>query len=228
MRMIRFTRRGAVGALAALALSACGSSSESGDSNGDSGASSGGDVVLQDIIFGDPDAPVTLIEYASWTCPACLDFHSRIMPTIKTDYIDTGKVRLVFREYPTPPMNIAVAGFTLARCANDETYYDLLDELFMRQDAILTLARQGGPVVEALQQVGANHGIATEADFEACLADQNSRDAIRASIAAAQSKGVAATPTFFLNGEKLDNNVRISTATFTAVLDEALGEPADE
>ena len=86
----------------------------------------------------------------------------------------------------------------------------------------------GGPAVEALQQVGANHGIATEADFEACLADQNSRDAIRASIAAAQSKGVAATPTFFLNGEKLDNNVRISTATFTAVLDEALGEPADE
>ena len=90
MRKIRFTRRGAVGALAALALSACGSSSESGDSNGDSGASSGGDVVLQDSIFGDPDAPVTLIEYASWTCPACLDFHSRIMPTIKTDYIDTG------------------------------------------------------------------------------------------------------------------------------------------
>ena len=228
MRMIRFTRRGAVGALAALALSACGSSSESGEPSGESGTSGGDDVVLQDIIFGDPDAPVTLIEYASWTCPACLDFHSRIMPTVKTDYIDTGKVRMVFREFPTAPVNIAVAGFTLARCAEGDAYYDMLDELFMRQDAILTLARQGGPVVEALQQVGANHGIATETEFEACLANQNSRDAIRASIAAAQSKGVDATPTFYLNGEKLDNNVRISTATFTAVLDEALGEPADE
>lgn len=227
MRMLRFTRRGAVGALAALALTACGSGSESSTPSSDSGSSGSDDVVLQDIIFGDPDAPVTLIEYASWTCPACLDFHARIMPTVKSDYIDTGKVRLVFREFPTAPANIAVAGFTLARCTEGENYYALLDELFMRQDAILTLARQGGPVVEALQQVGANHGIATETEFEACLANQESRDAIRASIAAAQSKGVNATPTFFLNGELLDNNVRISTATFTAALDEALGEPAD-
>lgn len=228
MRMLRFTRRGAVGAVAALALTACGSGSEGGNSSSDSNAAGSEDVVLQDIIFGDPDAPVTLIEYASWTCPACLDFHSRIMPTVKSEYIDTGKVRLVFREFPTAPANIAVAGFTLARCTDGDDYYALLDELFMRQDAILTLARQGGPVVEALQQVGANHGIATEAEFDACLADQDSRDAIRASIAAARDKGVNATPTFFLNGEMLDTNVRISTAVFTAALDEALGEPASE
>ncbi|MEM7459306.1 MAG: thioredoxin domain-containing protein [Pseudomonadota bacterium] len=226
--MLRFTRRGAVGAVAALVLTACGSGSEGGNSSSDSNAAGSEDVVLQDIIFGDPDAPVTLIEYASWTCPACLDFHSRIMPTVKSEYIDTGKVRLVFREFPTAPANIAVAGFTLARCTDGDDYYALLDELFMRQDAILTLARQGGPVVEALQQVGANHGIATEAEFEACLADQDSRDAIRASIAAARDKGVNATPTFFLNGEMLDINVRISTAVFTAALDEALGEPASE
>lgn len=228
MSMLRFSRRGALSALAILALAACGSASDGGDTTGDSSGSGSDAVVLQDIIFGDPAAPVTLIEYASWTCPACLDFHSRILPTVKADYIDTGKVRLVFREFPTPPVNIAVAGFTLARCANDDDYYDLLDELFMRQDAILTLARQGGPVVEALKQVGANHGIETDAAFQACLDDQGGRDAIRASIKAAQSKNVDATPTFYLNGEKLDNNVRISTATFTAVLDEALGEPASE
>ncbi|MEM7329697.1 MAG: DsbA family protein [Pseudomonadota bacterium] len=228
MRMLRFTRRGAVGAIAALVLTACGGGSDAGDSNGNTGSAGSGDVVLQDIIFGDPDAPVTLIEYASWTCPACLDFHARIMPTVKTDYIDSGKVRLVFREFPTPPANIAVAGFTLARCTEGDAYYGMLDELFMRQDAILTLARQGGPVVEALKQVGANHGIATDEAFEACLEDQENRDAIRASIAAAQSKGVNATPTFFLNGEMMDNNARISTATFTAALDAALGEPAAE
>lgn len=228
MSMLRFTRRGAVGALAFLALAACGSSSDGGDSTSDTGMSNSDTVVLQDIIFGDPDAPVTLIEYASWTCPACLDFHARIMPTVKTDYIDTGKVRLVFREFPTPPANVAVAGFTLARCTSGDEYYALLDELFMRQDAILTLARQGGPVVEALKQVGVNHGISTDEEFEACLANESSREAIRASIAAARDKGVSATPTFFLDGVQMDNNVRISTETFTAALDEALGEPAGE
>lgn len=228
MRMLRFTRRGALGALAALAITACGASPDGDANSGDSGASSADNVVLQDIIFGDPDAPVTLIEYASWTCPACLDFHSRILPTVKTDYIDTGKVRLVFREFPTPPNNIAVAGFTLARCVEGETYYDLLDELFMRQDAILTLARQGGPVVEALKQVGVNHGIETDDAFQACLDSQSGRDAIRASIAAARDKGVNATPTFFLDGQVMDNNVRVSVETFTAALDEALGETVDE
>lgn len=228
MSMLRFSRLGALGALAILALAACGSASDSGDTTGDSGSSGSDGVVLQDVIFGDPDAPVTLIEYASWTCPACLDFHTRVLPTVKSDYIDTGKVRLVFREFPTAPANIAVAGFTLARCTEGAEYYDLLDELFMRQGAILTLARQGGPVVEALKQVGVNHGIDTDEAFEACLDSQENRDAIRASIAAAQAKGVNATPTFYLDGELVDSNARISVATFTAVLDAALGETASE
>ena len=226
--MFRFNRRGTLIALAALALSACGGG-ETGDtdtSNETGGAQDA--VVLQDIIFGDPNAPVTIIEYASWTCPACLDFHARIMPTVKADYIDTGKVRLVFREFPTPPANIAVAGFALARCTADENYYDLLDELFMRQDAILTLARQGGPVVEALKQVGANHGIEGDEAFQACLDNEESRAAIRASITAARSKDVEVTPTLFLNGELMENNVRISPEIFTAALDEALAEVASE
>jgi protein-disulfide isomerase len=228
MSMFRFNRRGALIALAALALSACGGA-ETGDTDSGNDAGTAQDaVVLQDIIFGDPNAPVTLIEYASWTCPACLDFHARIMPTVKADYIDTGKVRLVFREFPTPPANIAVAGFALARCTADENYYNLLDELFMRQDAILTLARQGGPVVEALKQVGANHGIVGDEAFQACLDDEDTRAAIRASIAAARSKDVAVTPTLFLNGQEMENNVRISPEIFTAALDEALAEVASE
>lgn len=228
MRMLRFTRRGAVMAAAALALAACGSSSDGGESASDSQGSTADQVVLQDVIFGDPDAPVTLIEYASWTCPACLDFHNRIMPTIQSDYIDTGKVRLVFREFPTAPANVTVAGFMLARCAPEEKYYDVLDELFVRQDAILTLARQGGPVVEALKQIASNHGIDGDEAFQACLDSEENRDAIRASIAAADAKGVSATPTLFLNGEKLEDNVRISTVVFSAALDEALGETASE
>lgn len=226
--MFRFTRRGLACAIAALALTACGGATD-GDS-GDTNSGSGGNdaVVLQDIIFGDPDAPVTLIEYASWTCPACLDFHARIMPTVKTDYVDTGKVRVVFREFPTAPVNVAVAGFALARCTEGDAYYEMLDELFVRQDAILTLARQGGPVVEALKQVASNHGIQGDEAFQACLDDQGNRDAIKASIAAARSKNVSATPSFFLNGELMGNNVRVSTSTFTDALDEALGETVSE
>lgn len=228
MSMLNFNRRGTLLALSALALAACGSASDGETVASDTSENDSQGVVLQDIIFGDPDAPVTLIEYASWTCPACLDFHSRIMPTIKADYVDTGKVRLVFREFPTAPVNVAVAGFAIARCAPDEDYYDVLDELFVRQDAILTLARQGGPVVEALKQVGVNHGIEGDEAFQACLDDQSNRDAIRASIAAARSTEVNATPTFFLQGEMMDGNVRISAATFTAELDKALGETASE
>ena len=128
MSMLRSTRRALLGAFSALALAACGSANDDGGSSNTSSGESSDAIVLQDIIFGDPDAPVTLIEYASWTCPACLDFHSRILPTIKTDYIDTGKVRMVFREFPTPPANVAVAGFALARCTADEDYYDILNE----------------------------------------------------------------------------------------------------
>lgn len=228
MSMLSFTRRGTVFALSALALAACGGASDGDSTSSNSGSSDGEGIVLQDIVFGDPNAPVTLVEYASWTCPACLDFHTRIMPNVKTDYVDTGKVKFVFREFPTAPTNIAVAGFAIARCTEDDQYYDILDELFMRQDAILTLARQGGPVVEALKQIGANHGIEGDEPFQACLDDQTNRDAIRASIAAARGQGVDATPSFFLNGERMDDNARISSVTFTAALDEALGEPASE
>ena len=226
--MFRFTRRGLTCAIAALALSACGRATDS-DSDGTASDTSSTDaIVLQDIIFGDPDAAVTLIEYASWTCPACLDFHTRILPTVQSDYIETGKVRLVFREFPTAPANVTVAGFALARCTEDEAYYDMLDELFVRQDAILTLARQGGPVVEALKQVASNHGIEGDEAFQACLDDQGNRDAIKASIKAADSKDVSATPTFFLNGERMNENARFSISTFTDALDEALVETVSE
>lgn len=228
MKMLRFTRRGTVIAAAALALAACGSSTDATDSTTDTGGSDADKVVLQDIVFGDPDAPVTLIEYASWTCPACLVFHTRVLPDIKSNYIDTGQVKLVFREFPTAPANVTVAGFALARCTEGEAYYDMLDELFVRQDAILTLARQGGPVVEALKQVAANHGIEGDEAFQTCLDSEDNRNAIRASIAAARGKGVDSTPTFFLDGEQMSSTARISVAAFSAELDTAIAASASE
>ena len=86
---------------------------------------------LQDIVLGNPNAPLTLIEYASWTCAACLDFHNRIMPDIRAEYIDTGQVKLIFREFPTAPANLSVAGFVIARCAGPDKYFDVVDELIL-------------------------------------------------------------------------------------------------
>lgn len=211
----------ALSGFAALALAACGGSGTDTPARPTSAPTSD-KLSVQDIVVGDPDAPLTLVEYASWTCGACFDFHSRIMPTIKADYIDTGKVKLVFREFPTPPNNVAVAGFVVARCSGEDQYYATVEELFDRQSAFLTLARNGGQVAEALKQVAANNGVDGEEGYDACMKDQNNRDAIKASIAAARVDGVTATPTFFLNGELMEQNARLSAVTFAAALDEAL------
>ena len=125
---------------------------------------------------------------------------------------------------PRPPRLIRFLLGLLLDCGQ----VDELDELFVRQDAILTLARQGGPVVEALKQVASNHGIEGDEAFQACLDSEDNRNAIKASIAAARGKNVDSTPTFFLNGEEVDQSAWISVASFTAALDAAVAETTGE
>jgi hypothetical protein len=84
---------------------------------------------LGDKILGDENAPVTIVEYASVTCGACAAFHQQTYPTLKSKYIDTGKVRLIMREFPTQPAPVAVAGFMLARCSEDR-YFPMLEAIF--------------------------------------------------------------------------------------------------
>lgn len=218
--MFHYTRRLALSGFAALALAACGGSGGSDTpSTPDAGETK---LVLKDIVVGNPDAPVTMIEYASWTCGACLDFHTRIMPTVKADYIDTGKVKFVFREFPTPPMEVSVAGFLLARCAGPDETYEVVEELFSRQAAFLTLARNGGQVKQALKQVAENHGISGDDAYDACLADEVNKNAVSAAIQAGRAKDVEATPTIYLNGIVIGNDARVSPIAFKAELDKAL------
>lgn len=221
MKMNTLTRRTSILAASFLMMAACGAS---GDESGEGPNS----AALQEISLGEADAPVTIVEYASWTCPACLQFHNDVVGNLKDEYVDTGKVRYVFREFPTAPANISVAGFAIARCAGEDRYYDVLDELFSRQTAILSLARQGGQVKQALQQIGANHGITDEAEFDACLENSDIRRAISASVAAGDDAGVNATPTLFLNGEQLEGYEWRQWPAMQAMLDEALGEDAPE
>jgi protein-disulfide isomerase len=158
---------------------------------------------LGDMVLGKSDAPVTIIEYASMTCPHCAHFAATTMPELKKRYIDTGKARYVLREFPLDPL--AAAGFMLARCAakgDPQKYYAMIDTLFHQQDQWVVQKP-----IPALQAIGKQAGL-NEKDFNACLANQSMLDKIEQTRKTATDKlGVNSTPTFFVNGEKLSGDV---------------------
>ncbi|MGB3626078.1 MAG: thioredoxin domain-containing protein [Henriciella sp.] len=217
------SRHAATVAVSMLALAAC------GNAEVDSASQTAGSpdaAAVTEMSMGADDAPVTVIEYASWTCPACLQYENDVVGQMKEEYVETGKVKFIFREYPTAPVNITVAGFAIARCAGEDKYFDVLDELFSRQTAILAVAREGGQVKAALQQVAANHGITDEAEFDACLQNRDIRKAIAGAVAAGDADGVQGTPTVLVNGQVLPGYEWRRLEGMRAVLDEALGEDA--
>jgi len=227
--MIRMSRRFAAAGFVAITLAAC------GPAGGEDNNTTGGTAVVEgaalgDMVKGDADAPIEIIEYASWTCPACLDFHLNVIPMVESEFIDTGKAKFIFREFPTAPANIAIAGFALSRCAGEDKYFDVLDELFERQQGILSVARQGNQVRGALEQVASNHGLTGSAQFDACLQDQSIRRAIGDAVGAGERTGVNSTPTVFVNGERLQGFEWRTADGMRAVLNEALGEntPTEE
>jgi protein-disulfide isomerase len=151
---------------------------------------------LPDIVLGDENAPVTIIEYASMTCPHCANFNNNTLPVIKEKYIDTGKVKLILREFPFDPR--AVAAAMLARCAAPEHHYALIDVLFKRQRE-WAQAPDPRPV---LLQIARFAGFSQET-FEACLKSQELLDNVRkVQEKGADDYGVESTPTLFINGDK--------------------------
>ncbi len=151
---------------------------------------------LPDVWLGSKDAPVTIIEYASMTCTHCAAFHVETYPTLKSKYIDTGKVRFTLREFPLDPL--ATAGFMLARCVGSDKRYAMIDLLFTQQK---NWAFTDKPV-EALASTVKQAGV-SQTDFETCLKDQKLYDQINSiRDSAGKSFKVEATPTFFINGVK--------------------------
>jgi protein-disulfide isomerase len=149
---------------------------------------------LGDQVLGSADAPVTIIEYASMTCPHCAHFHETTYPELKKKYIDTGKVRFIFREFPLDPL--AAAGSMLARCAGGEKYFPMIESLFSQQKDWVT-QKPLQPMLAIAKQAGF-----TQESFDKCLANQQMLDGIEASrTRAAQKLGVNSTPTFFINGK---------------------------
>lgn len=219
--MFRFSRRAALIAVSAIAVTACGAADSS-----NAQTSGSGEIALTDIALGADNAPITMVEYASWTCPACLQFHSDVIPMLKSDYIEAGHVKFVFREFPTAPANVSVAGFAIARCAGEDRYYDVIDDLFAAQSNILNLLRSGGDIAGALRTLASSYGITGEG-FDDCLSNQDITYAISESVMKGDSQGVNSTPTVFLNGEKLQGYDWRSADGMKALLDSKLNLPAE-
>jgi protein-disulfide isomerase len=170
---------------------------------------------LGDNSLGKDDAPVTIIEYASMTCPHCAHFHEATYPELKKRYIDTGKVRFIFREFPLD--NLAAGASMLARCADKSKFFPLIETLFQKQRT-WAVERPIPPLMAIAKQAGF-----TEQSFNACLSNQKMLDAIQAEQKRAADKfGVNSTPTLFINGKMQKSGVSIDD--LAAIIDPLLGK----
>lgn len=173
-----------------------------------SGASASGPTIEEAMskrVLGDPDAPVEIIEYASMTCPHCATFHLETLPQIKERYIDTGKAKLVMRDFPLD--NRAAAGTLLARCAPPARYFPLIDVMFKQQQ----VWAGANDVLGELARIGKFAGM-SQSDVEACFQNEELFQAIvqkRQEYMAEHD--VSSTPTFYINGEKISGAQPFST-----------------
>lgn len=161
---------------------------------------SAGIPMIDDFAMGSPDAPVTVYEYSSFTCPHCKNFHINVLPQFKAEYIDTGKARLVYREvyFDRPGLWAAM----VARCGGEMRYFGIVDMLFHKQRDWIGDG-QGPTIAANLRDIGLVSGL-TEAELDACLTDGETAQAmITRYEEMMKDSGVTGTPTIFVNDEKL-------------------------
>jgi protein-disulfide isomerase len=151
-------------------------------------------AALKERVIGDPAAPVTMIEYASLTCPHCASFHNDTYKAFKERFIDTGKVRMIYRDFPLD--GVALRAAMMARCTIDQRYFGLLQVLYKSQ---ANWSRASDPLAE-LALVGRLAGI-DEATFEACMASEELLDGVLKIRQQGTADGVRSTPTFVIAGK---------------------------
>ena len=211
-RYASMSRRAAMtaAALATMAaLSGCG---------GKTGASADGDMALGAA----EGAKVTVVEYASVTCPHCALWQKNTWPAFKAKYVDTNKVRYVFRELPTPPVPVAVAGFMIARCAGDDKYFDVIHGIMASQNEW----QAGVNPRDTLFRVGNGAGLSNQ-QIESCIRDEAGLKAADDRAKAAVAAGVDGTPTFLVNGTKVvtpGSNSGASMADLSKVIEAELAK----
>lgn len=152
-----------------------------------------------DIALGNPKAKVTVVEYASLSCSHCAHFNTDVFPAFKAKYIDTGKVRYVFREFLTEPVQVAAAGFLTARCAGKQNYFKVVDGVFRSQAEIFATRDLGPTLTRIAKSVGID-----EDGLKACLSDDKALKALSDRVARfSKEADITSTPTFVVNGNKL-------------------------
>ena len=173
---------------------------------------------------GPEDAPVTVIEYFSPTCSHCREFAEDVLPTIRTDYIETGKVRFIMREWIRNDVDKII--LSQARCLDNENGKAFLHDVFARQDDVFAAAG-AGTIAATLIDIGKDYGIADRAAFDACHTDMNTRFDMLSVEETADHYGVHASPTFIVDGTSYDATVSMMTPEgFSAFLDAELAKTA--
>ncbi len=151
---------------------------------------------LKDRVLGDPNAPIEIVEYSSLTCSHCRHFHIDILPDLKKNYLDTGRAKLVYRDFPFDQLGLMAA--IMARCAPPSRYFQFLDVLFQNQEKWT----QNADPVRALARIGSLGGL-SEADFRACTENRTIVDGVlQTRLEAGKRYQVNSTPSFIINGEK--------------------------
>ena len=169
---------------------------------------------IGDKALGPADAKVVIVEYASATCPHCARFHTTVFPDLKKEFIDTGKVRFIAREFPLD--DLALAAFMVARCVPDDKYFDMLSLLYEQQQ---TWAGQNAR--DELLKMAKLAGLG-EAQFDECLKNEDlAKGILEIRKEGADKYGVNSTPTLYLNGKKMEGERDIEG--FRKAIGEALG-----
>lgn len=197
MTMTDLTRRAALAGIAALAAAPAFAQ----------GALDGKGYALGDVPLGAEDAPVTVIEYASLTCPHCASFHIQSYGAIKARYIDTGKVRFIMREVFFDQFGLWAT--MIARCGGEANYHMLIDKFLKNQNdwyqdhvRAFNQTKNPGPIVDAMMKIGRTAGM-SDARMTACLQDQALLERLVGDFQTYSSEDeVRSTPTFVINGEK--------------------------
>ena len=179
---------------------------------------SGLKITENDFTIGDENAPITIIEYASMSCSHCADFHNNTLPDLKTEYIDTGKVRMVFRDYP---FNYpALLGSMMMRCIPGDVRYDYMNALYQLQPNWVN--RDPKITKKELYKIMQSGGM-TKNEFDTCYGDIDNENLILEGVMAAQKDfNIKSTPSFVVNGNLVEGNKNIKE--FRQIIDKILSQ----
>ena len=177
--------------------------------------------IIEDIVLGSKDAPITMVEYASATCPHCADFHIHEWPVIRKDYVETGKVKFIFREFPLD--QVALAAFMLTRCAakGDAKKYEAVLDMVMKTQREWAKSPKAG-LIKIMRMAGLS-----EEQFDKCLKDEAlAKKIMNSARSGSKDFGIRSTPTFFINGRKVVG--RLDIDGFRQIIDEELKKASKE